>query len=266
MNIYRRRIFLSVFCLLSVIALSAVFISRVKIKDVLIRALAPDLPDAQTVDELTGFSAPGAGIENAALLPPSINLAIPFASQAPHANWDLPYQEACEEASMIMAARFLRGQPLDADIMDAEILKLVDWQEKRFGYYKDTTAAEMAIVMREYFGFNRVEVRTEFTIDDIKREIAAGRPVILPAAGRLLSNPNFRQPGPVYHALTVKGYLKDGSIITNDPGTRNGKDFLYDPEILYNAIHDWVIGDITLGQKAMIVVYAGEKAQEAGPL
>ena len=99
-----------------------------------------------------------------------------------------------------------------------------------------------------------MEVKYIFTIEDIKREVAAGHPVILPAAGRLLPNPNFRQPGPIYHALIVKGYMRDGRIITNDPGTRNGKDFLYKPEALMNALHEWNSEDILLGSPAMIVV------------
>ncbi|MCR4279964.1 MAG: hypothetical protein NUV82_00890, partial [Candidatus Komeilibacteria bacterium] len=39
-------------------------------------------------------------------LPAEYNLDVPFMSQAPHANWDLPYQEACEEASLIMVDYF----------------------------------------------------------------------------------------------------------------------------------------------------------------
>ena len=32
-----------------------------------------------------------------------INLDIPFTSQAPSLNWDQPYQDFCEEASILMA-------------------------------------------------------------------------------------------------------------------------------------------------------------------
>ena len=47
-----------------------------------------------------------------------------------------------------------------------------------------------------------------------------GVPVLLPAAGRLLRNPYFSGQGPLYHMLVVKGYTRDGKIITDDPGTR----------------------------------------------
>lgn len=186
-------------------------------------------------------------------LPDAINLNIPFASQAPFGNWDMPYQETCEEASIIMAHRYFTGQSLDADTMDSELLGLIAWEEETFGYYKDTTAEEMARILREYFGHKNVEVRYEFTIDDIKKEIAVGHPVIIPAAGRLLPNPYFHQPGPVYHALVIKGYTAS-KIITNDAGTRKGKDFLYDPETLMKAIHNWDPDNILEGAKVMIVV------------
>ena len=83
-----------------------------------------------------------------------------------------------------------------------------------------------------------------------------GRPVIVPAAGRLLKNPFFKQPGPYYHMLVIKGVTADGKFITHDPGTKRGADFLYGQEALYNAINDWDDARGTLsGRKAMIVVY-----------
>lgn len=182
-----------------------------------------------------------------------INLAVPFAPQAPFADWSLPYQEACEEASVIMVHRFFAGEPLDPTIMRDEILKLVEWEKKTFGYYEDTTAAEIARILREYFGYAHVSVRYDFSIDDVKREVAQGHPVILPAAGRLLGNPYFHQPGPVYHALVIRGYTKD-KIITNDPGTKRGKEYLYDPAVLMNALHEWNPENILDGRPAMITV------------
>jgi len=52
----------------------------------------------------------------------------------------------------------------------------------------------------------------------------------------------------------IKGFLSDGQIITNDPGTRKGADYLYDPQILLDAIHDWNDGDVPRGEKNMIVI------------
>ena len=38
--------------------------------------------------------------------------------------------------------------------------------------------------------------------------------------------------------LVIRGY-EDGRLITNDVGTRHGKNFTYKNETLMDAIHDW---------------------------
>lgn len=251
-----------------ILAVGFIFFFRIQIKDLAGKLISPRLPEPVTLEELeknpilppkskpANFESANSASLNSSPLAPhpsSINLDIPFGSQAPFSNWDLPYQEACEEAAVIMAHYYYEGKKLTPKIMDEEILKLVDWQNKTFGYYEDTTAEEIARTLREYFGHKNVEVRYEFTMEDIKNEVAQGHPVIVPAAGRLLPNPNFKQPGPLYHALVIKGFTKN-KIITNDPGTRKGHNFLYAPEALMNAIHDWNPEDILLGRKAMVVV------------
>lgn len=189
-----------------------------------------------------------------AALPKAINLGVPFTSQAPYANWGMPYQESCEEASMIMADAFYKHKSLNKKNSDSAIQQLVTWETKRFGDYKDQTAEEVGIVLREYFGYKNVKVIYDVTVDDIKKAVSDGHPLIVPAAGRLLGNKNFRQPGPLYHMLVVRGWKKDGTLIINDPGTRNGKAFLYKPDVLMNAIHDWNNGDVLKGRKVMVVV------------
>ena len=171
-------------------------------------------------------------------LPTQMTLEVPFTSQAPYGNWDLPYQEACEETAALIAHYFYEKKNFDAATADREILAVVDFQEEHYGFYKDTTAEETARFMRDLWGYKvRVE---EPTVGAIKQEIAAGRPVIIPAAGRKLGNPFFSGEGPLYHMLVITGYTDDGRFITNDPGTRRGEDYIYDEDVLLAAIHDWM--------------------------
>lgn len=186
-------------------------------------------------------------------IPESINLAIPFTSQAPHANWDLPYQEACEEASMLMAARFLQGRTISgADDADKAILELVDHGITVMGYPIDMTAEQTANDIENFYELD-TELIYDFTWDDVKLALAQGYPVIMPAAGRELGNPNFTSPGPIYHMLVIKGYTPS-VVITNDPGTRKGADYQYSYDTLFKAAHDWNGGNVAEGKKVIIIV------------
>jgi hypothetical protein len=191
---------------------------------------------------------------------------VPFSSQAPYADWGAPYAQACEETSALLVDRFYKNEPLTPAIAQQEILNIVAWENKTFGYYEHTTAKETARILKEYFNYKRVDVSYDISLADIKAQIMAGRPVIVPLAGRQLNNPYYKQPGPIYHMLVIKGLTKDGNFITNDVGTKRGANYVYDAQILYNAIHDAPFGGgelttpelekyIPTGRKAIIVVY-----------
>ena len=187
-------------------------------------------------------------------LPTEFNLAIPFTSQAPHSNWDMPYQEACEEASILMSIWFIdEVTSRTKDEADQEILELVAWQEEEFGYYKDTTAEETLHIIHKRFKLTDAYIIENPTIRDITDAIAFGYPVIVPAAGKLLDNPYFTGDGPLYHMLVIRGYTKD-EFITNDPGTRRGEQFRYKQQHIMDVMHDWNGGDVVNGKKAVIIV------------
>ncbi|MFA6198002.1 MAG: C39 family peptidase [Patescibacteria group bacterium] len=196
-------------------------------------------------------------VNSAPSLPVEINLKVPFTSQAPTANWDLPFQEACEETAALMVHYYLQDKTFASkDAAETTIKEVVAFEEQHYGNYKDTTAVETARFIKDMWGYQTVDIYTgsQVTLERIKHELADGNPVIVLAAGRLLGNPNYKAPGPIYHALVIKGYKKNGQIITNDPGTRKGADYVYDPTVLMNAIHDWNGGDVDHGQKNMIVI------------
>ena len=199
--------------------------------------------------------------EEAPALPASINLAVPFTPQAPHADWALPYKEACEEASVYMVKLFYDGVGeglVDANVAKQAIDKLVEFENSFFGYFEDTNALQTAAFAETFYGFEQVALIEDPSVEDIKSAIAAGRPVIVPAAGRQLGNPFFTEPGPLYHMLVVRGYTADGKFITNDPGTKRGEAFLYDFDTLMSAMHDWNGGEVDSGRKVVIVIHPNE--------
>lgn len=191
-------------------------------------------------------------------VPKSKLLSVPFTPQAPTANWDELHNEACEEASAIMAHAYFSGitqqDKLDPNFVETELAKITDWEKQTFGYYLDINSTETARLLEEIYGLT-AEVRTSFTENTIKEELAKGNLILFPAAGRLLGNPNFRAPGPPYHMVVIKGYTQ-ANFITNDPGTRNGQSYPYSYEVLYNANGEWDHQEhaVNINNKSIIIV------------
>ena len=197
------------------------------------------VPEAQNIEEIT--------------LPAKVSMLVPFMVQAPHGNWDAPYQEACEEASIIMMDYYLRNIPLEPDQANREILQLVQWEEANH-YKYDVSISQLQDIVKTYYKYP-TRIVEEVTKESIMYELANGNPVIVPVAGRMLKNPYFSGDGPWYHMLIITGY--DGKyFITNDPGTRHGLDYKYKMDLLVDAIHDWtgVKEEIQKGDKRMLIV------------
>ncbi len=188
-------------------------------------------------------------------IPTEINLAVPFLLQAPKQSWVAPFEDACEEASLLMVDAYYDGRKTSfgADEGTKAILAIVAYEDKAYGYNKDTNAEEALETSQNYFHRPNVEI-AEATESNIKSALAKGYPVIAPAYGKALLNPNFRNGGPAYHMLVIKGYTKDGQWITNDPGTKNGPDYLYPKQRLLDAIHDFNKEEMKLGRKVVIIV------------
>jgi hypothetical protein len=191
----------------------------------------------------------------ASVTPPSSYQIIGFSfqSQAPLGNWDTLHEEACEEASLILVKYWETGKSLSAQTMEAEIQKMIAWENQN-GYPKDLTAAQEVNLAKSYYNLENVMSSYDVSIDSIKKEIAQNHPVVVPAAGRLLGNPYFTSPGPVYHMLVIIGY-DNNNFIVEDVGTRRGDHYRYNQTVLLGAIHEWNGNpdSINSGRKAMIV-------------
>ena len=267
---------------LAVLLLAAAYFGRGYVRDAWSNAIKPTVPTAQTFEQVeklaevpatnTFPSAPAkppvkkptTPVDPLAWngkLPDKVNLAVPFTSQAPKGDWSLPYQEACEEAGMLMVDAYYHGrtEKFAPDEADRLILALIDYENIHYQGKQDMTAQEVVTFIKDYYGYKTVVVRDVTDIEQIKPALALGYPVLVPAYGKALGNPNYRNGGPLYHMLVIKGYLPDGRIITNDSGTHNGADYVYDPQVLFNAMHDWNNGDVPNGAKKMIVIIPNTK-------
>jgi len=260
----------SVIAIILLVLIGGVFVNRVKIKNLWSDLSRPEMPQAveyQEIDKKTENFLPESDSlleeklktedqrpKTEDLIPTSFNLNVPFTSQAPFADWNETFKEACEEAAILTVHYFYQNKEFTPKVATDEILKMVDWQVSNWGGHFDLTVSQTAELIKEYLGYQKVEVIDNPTIEDIKFQIYQQHPVIVPAAGRELGNPYFRQPGPIYHMLVIKGYTAR-QFITNDPGTKHGQDYLYDDNIIMNAMHDWNETDINQAPQKIIIIY-----------
>ncbi len=172
-------------------------------------------------------------------LPESFYLNVPFVCQAPletETNWKL-HEESCEEAAVLQAYQYETGKIMDKKTANEEILAMIAWQMKNFGAHKDLQDNDLKEFITGYYKIKDSEIKMipNSTIEDIKREVNNGHPVIVPITGDLLDNPFYPYPG--YHMLVVIGYTKD-SMITNDNGTKRGSNYSYDVDVFEKAFQD----------------------------
>ena len=170
---------------------------------------------------------------------------VPFVLQAPFGNWDDPlFQDACEEASILMVDGWINNKTFTAQQAEDEIKKIVALENKMLGQHVDASAEDTAKVMKKYTGYEKIEVIKNIKLIDIKKEILNGNLVVVPTNGRKLKNPHYTAPGPLTHMIVVIDYdTSRKEFITNDSGTYKGKNYRYNENVLFNAIRDYPTGN-----------------------
>lgn len=185
---------------------------------------------------------------------------VPFTPQAPFGDWkDERQQDGCEEASSLMAMRWVNGQSLTRSDALREILAISEYERLKYGDFHDTSAEDTAKrIFRGYFRYDGVAVKHDIKTADIIGELVKGNLVVTPVNGQKLGNPFFTQPGPYRHMLVMRGWdPKKKEFIVNDPGTKRGEGYRYQEHVIQNALMDYETGHkvpVVEGRTAMIVV------------
>ena len=216
---------------------------------------SPREKDAPTVS-----STQPSGVAVATTKRETLLSGVPFTVQAPFGEWGNPlFQDGCEEAAITMAAYWLSGKPLTQEVAKKEIQALAEWQRKKFGQSVDTSAEDTRAMLAGYYGVTTALVTAHITLLDMVAALGQGKLVIVPADGRALKNPHFKQPGPPRHMVVVTGYDSETrEFIVNDAGTRFGEGYRYKEDILYSAILDYATGNhvpVTSTDKVMLTVW-----------
>jgi hypothetical protein len=132
-------------------------------------------------------------------------------------------------------------------------LQLVDWENKTFGEYKDNNSQQIIQILQDRYNLKSI-VHTNPTFEDIQTILAQEHLIIIPLAGKEIGNPFFKNGGPIYHVIVIKGYNSTNqTVITEDVGTSHGENYIYSWETLQKANHDYST-PIENGKKIIIEV------------
>lgn len=172
-----------------------------------------------------------------------INLKVPFTSEVPNGSWVKPWNNACEEASIIMAEGYYFGyETMSKAIAIKNMTPLFKIEDKIFGSNADTDAKRTAKLINDHTDFTAT-IKDKPTLEEIKEELTQGHPVIAMLYMKNIVNKNhhFRAGGSYYHVLVITGFDDNTKeFITNDNGnavTGSGYRFKYD-DIMKN-LHDF---------------------------
>jgi len=164
----------------------------------------------------------------------NVTLPVPFTSQIPNGSWSKPWNNACEEASIIMTEGYYYGY---SDIIPKKIAidnigSLFKIEDRVFGFNADTDAAHTALLINKYTDFS-AKIVDNPSLDQIKNQIDIGRPVISFHYAKNLENKNhrWRTGSSYYHVMVLVGYddFKQNFLVhdSGDPNTGNFYQYSY---------------------------------------
>jgi Peptidase_C39 like family len=195
-----------------------------------------------------------------AVLPAAVLLKVPFTSQAPLNDWAAK-QHTCEEASLVMVDRYLRGDHsgalIDPQTANNAINRITPWKVT-----EDLTDVQFGKMAQLHMGWAYKVLPA--TRQNIKQQLALGRPVIVGVRTHGLGNPNYpgyrthyEQAGwSVSHYIVVVGYDQSDTVILNDPGLTRGHGYHIKFDQLFHAITDLDNAYPNLNQGLVILVLA----------
>jgi hypothetical protein len=182
-----------------------------------------------------------------------------FVPQAPEKKWDQPWQDACEEASILTVSYHYLNQSPDINQMVADYQSIFSFETNN-GWGHDINNTQMATVSSQMFNLKPLLISNP-DINTIKKYLSQNVPVIVTANGKSLykENKHFKSGGPWYHSLVILGYDDQKNQFTvHDVGTQFGAYYHYSYQLLMNSIHDLPSNnrkeDIDQGEKRILVL------------
>lgn len=165
----------------------------------------------------------------------TVELPVPYVPQAIDGHWVAPWDESCEESSLLMVENYYAKSILvDPQTAKRRMQSMIDWEMVVFNKYDDTNADETLQLIRAHADFEAHIVQNP-TIEAIKSELDAGRPVI--AMVDMYQLYAEKDLGDSFHVLVINGYDEvKKEFIVRDPA-REKRAYGYDR--LMKSLHDY---------------------------
>ena len=171
-----------------------------------------------------------------------VKLSVPFIIEIPDGTWTGNWKNACEEASMSMVDQYYMGVSKISRAASKNIMNpLFAYQDSVWGGNADSNASRTVKIIEANLDF-KATIKRNPTLDEIKNELRAGRPVISFHYAKYLANPGhrFRVGGSYYHVMVISGFDDaTGEFITEDSGAENGLDYRYKYDTLMATLGDF---------------------------
>lgn len=174
----------------------------------------------------------------------AVNLPVPFIWEIPDGVWTKPWNNACEEASIMMLDQFYlnRKEENIGRVESKNLMRpLFAIEDKLYGSNADTNASRTLKLIDDYTNFTG-ELKPHPTIEEIVAELAQGHPVISFHYGYDLKNPHhrFRRGGSSYHVMVLTGFNATKNLFyANDTELKGGLDYPYTYDTIMASLHDF---------------------------
>lgn len=196
--------------------------------------------------------------------PARIFLQVPYTTQAPLGNWD-KHQESCEAATLTMVLAYWhrdKSAVIDPHVADASIAQ-IDAMKVQL----DLTDQLLGQLASNNFGYGYRILPN--TVDTIREQLSAGRPLIAEVRTHGLGNSSY--PGYRYHYeetgwsvphfIVIIGYDSTG-VWLNDAGISRGRGYHISYAQLTHAIDDLDQHHPNLAQGQVLLLIAPEVPQK----
>ncbi len=176
-----------------------------------------------------------------------------FFSQAPYGNRNQPYQDACEEASLLIWRYYLKNLNKTKAEYNTDLLAMVALEMEMLWYFESTTIMEMKQIINRRDPTLHARIIEHPTIRDIEKEISQDNVVVAPFYGKWLKNPHYALWWPEYHFLVIKGYDQT-NFITHDVWTLRWANREYTKTIIMENIHDRNRTDVRMWAPRILIL------------